>query len=84
MGFADPKRNIEQFVLSKGMQVADFGAGAGYIAVESAEQVGKEGRVYVIDIQQELLTKATHLAKEHHLRPCCLFMVISRRPTGRL
>jgi ubiquinone/menaquinone biosynthesis C-methylase UbiE len=67
MGFSDPKRSIEQFILSPGMVVADFGAGAGYIAVEAAEQVGKAGRVYVIDIQQELLTKATHLAQEHHL-----------------
>jgi len=67
MSFADPKRNIEQFGLELGMEVADFGAGAGYLAVEAAEAVGKEGNVYVIDIQQELLTKATHLAKEHHL-----------------
>lgn len=67
MAFSDPKRNIEQFVLSPGMEVADFGAGAGYVAVEAAEQVGSEGKVYVIDIQQDLLTKATHLASEHHL-----------------
>lgn len=49
------------------MEVADFGAGAGYLAVEAAEVVGKDGKVYVIDIQQELLTKSTHLAQEHHL-----------------
>ena len=67
MAFANPKRNIEQFALEPGMEVADFGAGAGYLAIEAAEAVGKEGTVYVIDIQQELLTKATHLAKEHHL-----------------
>lgn len=67
MAFANPKRNIEQFMLEPGMEVADFGAGAGYLAVEAAEVVGKEGRVYVIDIQQDLLTKSTHLAQEHHL-----------------
>ncbi len=67
MSFTNPKRNIEQFGLDAGMQVADFGAGAGYLAVEVAEVVGKDGKVYVIDIQQELLTKATHFAKEHHL-----------------
>jgi ubiquinone/menaquinone biosynthesis C-methylase UbiE len=67
MSFANPKQNIEQLVLEKGMEVADFGAGAGYLAVEAAEDVGKEGNVYVIDIQQELLTKAHHLAQEHHL-----------------
>jgi len=67
MGFSDPKRNIEQLALDPGMEVADFGAGAGYLAVEAAEVVGEDGMVFVIDIQQELLTKATHLAKEHHL-----------------
>lgn len=67
MSFVSPKRNIEQFALEAGMSVADFGAGAGYLAVEAAEAVGRNGTVYVIDIQQELLTKATHLAKEHHL-----------------
>jgi ubiquinone/menaquinone biosynthesis C-methylase UbiE len=67
MSFTDPKRNIEQFMLEKGMDVADFGAGAGFLAVEAAEEVGSDGTVYVIDIQQELLTKATHIAKEHHL-----------------
>lgn len=67
MAFANPKRNIEQFALKPGMEVADFGAGAGYLAVEAAEAVGNDGRVYVVDIQQDLLTKATHYAKEHHL-----------------
>jgi len=67
MTFANPKRNIEQFGLESGMDVADFGAGAGYLAIEAAEAVGKDGAVYVIDVQQELLTKATHLAQEHHL-----------------
>lgn len=67
MVFADPKRNIEQFNLEEGMDVADFGAGAGYLAVEAAEVVGEKGKVYVIDIQRDLLTKSKHYAKEHHL-----------------
>jgi ubiquinone/menaquinone biosynthesis C-methylase UbiE len=67
MPFADPKKNIAQLALEPGMVVADFGGGAGYLAVEAAEAVGKDGRVYVIDIQQELLTKATHLAEKHLL-----------------
>lgn len=68
MSFSNPKRNIEQLGLEEGMKVADFGAGAGYLAVEAADAVGQNGLVYVIDIQQELLTKAKHLAKEHHLK----------------
>jgi len=65
--FSNPKRSIEQFALEPGMEVADFGAGSGHLAVEAAEAVGEEGTVYVIDIQRDVLTKATHLAKEHHL-----------------
>lgn len=68
MAFADPKKHVEQFALSRGQVVADFGVGAGYLAVEAAEQVGSEGKVYVIDIQQDLLTKVQHLAQEHHLK----------------
>ena len=63
MRFADPRHIIAQCGLRPGMRVADFGAGAGYFAVEVAEVVGNEGVVYVIDIQQDLLTKATHLVR---------------------
>jgi len=82
MSFADPKRNIEQFALDPSMEVADFGAGAGYLSVEAAEAVGKDGRVYVIDIQQELLTKATHLAKEHHLDRITYIHADLEKPQG--
>ena len=68
MSFSNPKKNIAQFGLEEGMKVVDFGAGAGYLAVEAAEVVGQSGQVYVIDIQQALLTKAKHLAEEHHLQ----------------
>ncbi|MBP9760374.1 MAG: class I SAM-dependent methyltransferase [Candidatus Pacebacteria bacterium] len=67
IAFSDPKKIIEQCGIEPGMVIADFGAGAGYFSVEAAEKVGKDGTVYVIDIQQELMTKVTHLAKSHHL-----------------
>ncbi len=67
MSFADPERVVEQLLLTEGMTVADFGAGAGFLAVRAAERVGKSGKVFVVDIQKELLTKATNLAKQHHL-----------------
>lgn len=82
MGFVNPKRNIEQFGLMPGMDVADFGAGAGYLAVEAAEAVGEEGTVYVIDIQQELLTKATHLTEEHHLETIVFIHGDLEQPRG--
>ncbi len=67
MAFCDPEQVIAQLGVVPRMHVADFGAGAGYFSVAVAERVGSEGVVYVIDIQQELLTKVTHIAKRHHL-----------------
>ncbi len=67
MQFLDPAATIAQISIPKDGRVADFGAGAGYVAVALAEQVGEDGVVYVVDIQQELLTKVTHLARQEHI-----------------
>lgn len=64
MAFANPKKIIEELALSAGQEVADFGAGAGHYALVAADKVGGEGAVYVVDIQQELLTKAKSHASE--------------------
>ncbi len=67
MAFCDPKQVIAQLGIVPRMHVADFGAGAGYFSVLAADRVGPEGVVYVIDIQQELLTKVTHFAQRRHI-----------------
>jgi ubiquinone/menaquinone biosynthesis C-methylase UbiE len=41
--------------LKPGMHVADIGAGTGYISWRMAKKVGPEGRVYAVEIQQEML-----------------------------
>jgi ubiquinone/menaquinone biosynthesis C-methylase UbiE len=64
--FSDPKNNVEQFGLHAGMSVADFGSGSGHYTLASAEAVGDAGRVYAIDIQQELLKKVKNLSKTEH------------------
>jgi precorrin-6B methylase 2 len=46
---------IESFSLEPGMVVADIGAGSGVIATMIAEQIGPEGTVLAVDIQQEML-----------------------------
>jgi ubiquinone/menaquinone biosynthesis C-methylase UbiE len=63
MAFSDPQRNIEQFGLSEGMRVADFGAGSGAYALAAAQKVGRDGRIYAIDIQQELLGRLADAAR---------------------
>jgi ubiquinone/menaquinone biosynthesis C-methylase UbiE len=68
MAFANPQKIVDQLQLADGMEVADFGAGAGYLAIAAAEKVGESGEVYVIDIQEELLTRARTLAAQRHLK----------------
>ena len=57
MAFSDPQKNIDQFLLGEGMNVADFGSGPGFHAIEAAKAVGEMGKVYAIDIQKEFLSK---------------------------
>lgn len=46
---------IEALALKPGMVVADVGAGSGVITLLLARQVGPEGRVLAVDVQQEML-----------------------------
>jgi ubiquinone/menaquinone biosynthesis C-methylase UbiE len=68
MAFAKPTEIIKELSLSQGMEVADFGAGAGHYAIAAANLVGESGGVYVIDVQQELLTKAKSAANPTQLK----------------
>ncbi len=55
--FSDPQKNIAQFGIDYGMKVVDLGAGSGFYTIESAKLVGPSGRVYAVDVQQDLLNK---------------------------
>lgn len=46
---------IESLALEPGMVVADIGAGSGVISVRLAREIGPEGTVLAVDIQQEML-----------------------------
>lgn len=61
--FADPEHIVGQFGLTEGMQVADLGAGAGYYSIAAAKRVGTSGRVYAVEIQQELMERTAREAK---------------------
>jgi len=67
MKFSDPKENIKQFVLDRGMVVADFGAGSGGYTIPAAKAVGSRGLVYAIDVQQELLSRIKNNANKEKL-----------------
>jgi ubiquinone/menaquinone biosynthesis C-methylase UbiE len=50
-----PDKMIELLGLQPGQSVADIGAGTGYISWRMADKVGTAGKVYAVDIQQEML-----------------------------
>jgi|TARA_R110000824_G_scaffold401771_1_gene615542 ubiquinone/menaquinone biosynthesis C-methylase UbiE len=59
MKFSDPQQNVLQLGLRAGMKVADLGSGVGHHTLTAASIVGNNGRVYAVDIQEEVLK---HLA----------------------
>ena len=46
---------LESFGLKPGMKVADIGAGTGYYSWRMAKEVGKNGTVYAVELEQEQL-----------------------------
>lgn len=55
--FSQPEKNIEQFAVDPGMKVVDLGSGAGFYTLVLSEFVGKTGKVFAVDVQQDLLLK---------------------------
>jgi ubiquinone/menaquinone biosynthesis C-methylase UbiE len=64
MAFSDPQKNIEQLGIQEAGTVADLGAGSGFYTMEAAKAVGPNGRVFAIDIQQDLLSRLKNLAHQ--------------------
>jgi ubiquinone/menaquinone biosynthesis C-methylase UbiE len=62
--FSSPEKNLEQFHVDPGMIVADFGSGSGHYTFELSKKVGNSGKVYAIDVQNDLLTRLKTHAKE--------------------
>lgn len=68
MNFADPKSNVLQLGLREGMKVADLGAGSGHYSIAAAGAVGMDGRVYAVDVQEDLLKHLVDSAHQMGLR----------------
>lgn len=61
---------IKSLNLTTGMQVADIGAGTGFLSREMAKLVGEQGQVFAVDIQPEMLGKLKNLQKIYrHITP---------------
>lgn len=57
LGFLNPKDTVLQMGLREGMKVADLGVGSGHYAVVASHLVGDTGRVYAVDIQEDILLR---------------------------
>jgi ubiquinone/menaquinone biosynthesis C-methylase UbiE len=62
-----PQQVIESLELRAGDRVADLGAGAGYFTYRLAEAVGRTGRVFAVDVDEELLDYVAEEAAERGL-----------------
>ncbi len=61
-----PELLLELLPLRLGDVVADIGAGTGYMSWRMAEKVGVKGRVYCVDIQQEMLDLLSKNMERRH------------------
>ncbi len=62
-GFLNPDILVGQFGIEPGMQIADFGCGAGHIGLIVAQKVGQDGKVTALDILEDKLDSVRSQAK---------------------
>jgi ubiquinone/menaquinone biosynthesis C-methylase UbiE len=65
--FVDPKIVSSHFHLQEGDVVADFGAGSGHYMKPLAQAVGRSGKVYLCEIQRELVDALGIKAREDRI-----------------
>jgi cyclopropane fatty-acyl-phospholipid synthase-like methyltransferase len=58
---------LKALKIKPGQTVCDMGCGNGFYALELAKQVGPEGKILAVDIQQEMLRMLEQRAKEAEL-----------------
>ncbi|MFZ3043890.1 MAG: methyltransferase domain-containing protein [Minisyncoccia bacterium] len=64
--FSSPHENVLQLGLREGMKVGDFGAGSGHYTRAAAGVVGRDGKVYAVDVQEDVLKHIKLNAHAHH------------------
>jgi precorrin-6B methylase 2/mono/diheme cytochrome c family protein len=75
-----PEMLMSALQIRPGATVADLGSGTGYFTWRLAQQVGPQGKVYAVDVQQSMLdlTKAT--VDEHKLANVEYILATDRTP----
>lgn len=60
----DPEKVLKEFGLREGMTVLDVGTGAGFYLPYLSKFVGEKGKVYAIDVQEEMVSYAREKVKK--------------------
>jgi ubiquinone/menaquinone biosynthesis C-methylase UbiE len=81
--FIDPKEVIAQLPLM-GTEVAiDLGAGSGVYTIELAKILADGGgKVYAVDVQQDMLTRLAHTVSDEHLSNVAFVHADIEQPGG--
>jgi len=61
--FSNPKKNAEEFGFMSGQTIVDLGSGAGHYALILSKTVGVNGRIYCVDINQDMLVRLKNQAE---------------------
>lgn len=62
-----PRKLLDALDIKRGQQVCDFGCGNGYHTLRLAHRVGPRGKVFAVDIQQEMLDLLTERSEPRGL-----------------
>lgn len=63
-----PEQLIEALQIPRGGTVADLGSGTGYFTWRLAEKVGPAGKVFAVDVQQQMLDRTKAAVTQHTLK----------------
>jgi ubiquinone/menaquinone biosynthesis C-methylase UbiE len=73
-------RLLKALDLRKGMVVADVGAGSGVLTLPISGRVGRQGKVFAVDVQQEMLDRLAGKMKSRKIRNIELVLGTEKSP----
>jgi arsenite methyltransferase len=63
-----PQRVIESLQIEPGASIADLGAGSGYFTFRLAEAAGPDGRIYAVDVDEDMTSLIETKTKERGIK----------------